>query len=95
MKQPETASPQAAKFFETNHEFLGELWARWQDEHEYEDINDYKLPLQREADKFGVTITKMHKRPFGCTFKVNERGHDHKVYQIKVTGTKCSFLRIA
>lgn len=91
----EKASTQAAKFFDANHKFLVELWARWQDEHEYENINDYSVPIQREADKFGITIVKMHKRPFGFSFKVNEAGHEHKVYQLKVSSRNISFQRVA
>jgi hypothetical protein len=61
----------AAQFFEAAHETLGNLYSRWLDEHEYEDINDYQLPLNPIAEKFGVKITKMTKKPFGCHFETD------------------------
>ena len=46
------------------------LIARWQEEREHEDINEYRPHLQREAPD-GVEITGMTKRPFGCRFSID------------------------
>ena len=49
------------------------LYDRWQDEHEYEDIKDYAKPLEnivsRIIDK-DIKLT-MTKRPFGFKFRSN------------------------
>ena len=66
-------TPQALAFFNTAGDTLAYLWSRWQDEKEYEDINDYAKPLQSLADAAGVTIVKMTKRPFGCVIAVEEK----------------------
>jgi hypothetical protein len=49
-------------------QLLVNLAERWQDEKEFEDIKEYQTPIQTVATKFGITISGMTKRPFGCTF---------------------------
>ena len=41
------------------------LYERWQDESEYEDINDYLKAIQKHIPE----AYKIHKRPFGFTAK--------------------------
>ena len=84
-------SKNAAGFFKESVETFGYLYNRWQDEMEYEDIKDYQLPLNPIAKKFGVTILKMNKKPFGCDFTV-----DGKTYKITVSATriKCQLHRV-
>lgn len=49
-------------------DFLCYLWARWQDEKEYEDINDYLKAIQiRIPGAF-----KMTKRPFGFVSRCDD-----------------------
>lgn len=55
----------AKKFFDRSADLLGNLWARWQDEKEYENIADYLAPLQPIADECGVTLDRMSAKPFG------------------------------
>lgn len=50
-------------------EMFGNLYERWLDEHEYEDINEYAKVL---SDNIGVPITQSHKRPFGFTFQCDD-----------------------
>lgn len=45
---------------------FGSLQNRWQDEQEYEDINDYAIPLK----KLGLDVVKMVKRPFAAHVRV-------------------------
>jgi len=66
--QPST--PEAIKFCNNAEKTMNYLYARWLDEKEYEDINDYRKPLEPIAQSCGVIITSMNKRPFGCTFTV-------------------------
>lgn len=46
-------------------------WSRWQDEREYEDINDYAQLFTKAIEKSGFQLIKMTKRPFG--FIVNPK----------------------
>ena len=85
-KQP---SKNAAGFFKASVESFGYLYNRWLDEMEYEHIKDYQLPLNPIAKKFGVTILKMNKRPFGCDFTV-----DKKTYKITVNATRMQCRQI-
>ena len=41
------------------------LYERWQDEYEYEDINDYLKVIQKSLPE----AFKIHKNPFGITAK--------------------------
>lgn len=49
---------------------LSNLAERWADEHEYEDINEYKKVLEPKVKEFGVTIKDMVKKPFGFNFTI-------------------------
>jgi hypothetical protein len=95
MKTPKQTTAQnqpsknASGFFNESIDKFGYLYNRWQDEMEYEDIKDYQLPLNPIAKKFGVTILKMNKRPFGCDFTV-----DGKTYKIAVSATRMQYRRI-
>jgi len=82
-------SKNAAGFFNESIDKLGYLYNRWQDEMEYEDIKDYQLPLNPIAKKFGVTILKMTKKPFGCDFTV-----DGETYKITVSATRIQCRQI-
>jgi len=44
------------------------LAERWADEHEYEDIKEYAIPLR----KLGLTIVAMTKRPFGAIVQLDD-----------------------
>ena len=66
-------TPEALAFFKASQRVMEVLWERWQDEGRYEDINEYAKPLQPIANKAGVKIVKMTKRPFGCIFAVGEK----------------------
>lgn len=83
-------SQSALDFFKAAKETVLYLAMRWQDESQFEDINDYKTPLIELAIKHGVTIEKMTKRPFGCVFVT-----DGKRFQLKCTSRVYSYVRIA
>lgn len=82
-------SKKAADFFHESVDKFGYLYNRWLDEMKYEDIKDYQLPLNPIAKKFGVTILRMNKKPFGCDFTVDE-----KTYKITVSATRMQYRRI-
>ena len=95
MKTPKQTTAQnqpsknAAGFFNESIDQLGYLYNRWLDEMEYEDIKDYQLPLNQIAKRFGVTILKMNKKPFGCDFTV-----DGKTCKITVSATRIQCRQI-
>lgn len=63
-----------------NHaELLFGLWRRWQEEKEYEDIQDYFLVIQKHIPE----AYKITKRPFGVHCKCDD-GNIH--IQIKRSG---------
>jgi hypothetical protein len=63
-------SQKAIDLFHSVAQTVANLGGRWQDEKEYENIEDYKKALEPRATPFGATITKMSKRPFGFDFTV-------------------------
>ena len=73
----------ASQFWSACEETMGSLVGRWSDEKEYEDFNEYRIPLDKIAAKHGISITSMSKRPFGCKFVVV--GQEHVPYQMSIT----------
>lgn len=85
-----TANDQVASaFFREAMPKLEYLWARWQDEREYEDIKDYMLPLKPIAEKHDVELIRMTKRPFGIVFNVKGT-----VYQTSTTSMRHSLKQL-
>lgn len=69
-------TPKQLKSILNNENFqntIFNLYDRWQDEHEYEDIKDYAKPLENIVSKIiGKDIElAMTKRPFGFKFISN------------------------
>lgn len=85
-----TPTPEAAAFFDAAYQLFANLYGRWLDEQEYEDINDYIVPLQPIAAEHGVALTKMTKRPFGVQFTVGVR-----VFHMTCSSRACQWKRIA
>lgn len=79
----------ANKFFEDSQNLVGNLYGRWQDEKEYEDINDYGKPVQKALEKIGGKLVSMHKKPFGFTYELG--GYQ---YRVKYTAKEYSFGRV-
>jgi hypothetical protein len=48
---------------------MSQLYVRFQDEKDYEDINDYAVPFKKKLPK-GFSLVKMSKRPFGFVFNI-------------------------
>lgn len=69
---------------------LDNLYGRWLDESQYENINDYGKVISA-ALPAGITLTKMTKRPFGFHFTV---GTD-AVYALTTTTRSMGWKRIA
>lgn len=67
------------------------LYERWSDEHEYEDIAEYRPPIEK-ALPAGVSISTMTKRPFGFTFKVE--GFE-ATYAMYATARMVAWKRVA
>lgn len=58
-------------FMNANIQLLGNLWCRWQDEKEYEDISEYGDCIAKKfpADA-GWKVVKTTKRPFGVVIGI-------------------------
>lgn len=66
-----------------------QLYYRWLDESEHEDINDYAAPINKALKKHGVQVKKMTKRPFGFTFELGDG-----LYAVTVTSKGYSYKLI-
>ncbi len=66
------------------------LYDRWQDEKEYEDIADYAIPLRKHLPE-GWTLQVMTKRPFGFKFDIGTEA----VYTAFVKASGYGWSRIA
>jgi hypothetical protein len=80
----------AALLYQSLHNLMLNLYERWQDESEYEDVKDYGVNLQKAVEEIGGKFIKMSKRPFGFTYILADA-----TYQMSVTSTKYSYKRIA
>ena len=76
-------------FYRRIQEGMLNLHARWQEEKEYEDFNDYENVFRTWIPK-GFALIKATKRPFGFTFQV---GTD-AVYSITCSSKTYSWGRI-
>lgn len=82
-------TPEALAFYKAAGNVLDYLAARWADEKDYENLDTYLLPLSPIADKTGVVLTGMTKRPFGVKYRVGE-----KVFHAFVRGNSYAYKRI-
>ena len=85
-----TTAVKACALFETMMKPMMSLYDRWQDEHEYEDFNDYADLLKKEVELRNGVFVKATKRPFGFHFKVDDR-----TYAAKINAHQYSYVRIA
>ena len=49
-------------------DLMSALYARWQDEKEFEKLEGYALPIRPLLKQYGATFYSMTRRPFGCIF---------------------------
>lgn len=59
------------------------LEARWQDEKEYEDWNDYVADMKNVVQENGLSFIKATKRPFGVT-----AGNGKHIFSFLVKGNQ-------
>lgn len=71
-------------------DWLGYLYGRWQDEKEYEDINDYGKAFTKNT---GYPVIRMKKSPM--TFVFSHPKVADSVYELKVTARSTSWRRVA
>lgn len=77
----------AQQFFKVTAPLVSNLAARWADEHEYENIEDYLIPLKPIALEHGITLLRIQKRPFAIRFKAEGTEHTMTVSRTKITLT--------
>lgn len=80
----------AATLFKDIKDVIDNLYCRWQDEKQYEDIKDYQKPLASFLTKAQATDVKMNKKPFGFTCKIGDA-----IYQYTRTSREYGYSRIA
>lgn len=68
------------------------LYDRWLDEREYEDIKEYRAAFEKWLTKYhpDIVMVKFHKRPFGCTVYHKDAPHSH--FTIKCTTRHYSLM---
>ena len=64
--------------FDATENLISQLYGRWLNEKDYEDIHDYKRIIEQSIPK-GFTILKMVKRPFGFRFSIGTEA-EYSVY---------------
>jgi hypothetical protein len=79
----------AEKFYDKMENFVVSLYGRWQDEKDYEDINDYGTLIKKEVDKIGGKFIKMVKKPFGFLYSL-----DDVTYQISISNKNYTYKRV-
>lgn len=79
---PTASRAKAEHTFEHLQKLMSNLYARWLDEREYEDIAEYGKAVERNLPE-GVTFVKITKRPFGVHLKV-----DSLVFAIEINSTR-------
>ena len=74
---------------------MSSLYSRWLDEKDYEDINDYALPIKAIIEPL-ATLTKMTKRPFGFEFTLPcaEDTPNGSTYHVFMKSTQYGYKRI-
>jgi hypothetical protein len=80
----------ALQLFEKLQNLMVNLYSRWQDEKDYEDINDYGVNIKKYVVEIGGEFIKMNKRPFGFVYKL-----ENAIYQVIVRSSRYEYKRIA
>ena len=63
----------ATKAFFHVEDLLHVLYGRWLDERQYEDINDYAIPVRKALVGFKEVLSiKMTRKPFGFKMVINQ-----------------------
>ena len=67
--KPDPIQNTMMRVFNACENLLMNLYQRWSDEHEYENIDDYDVVLKPKVEGIpGVKFLKMNKKPFGFNF---------------------------
>jgi hypothetical protein len=73
--------------FDSLATLLGNLSARWADEHEYENLADYQARIAKDLPA-SISIVSMTKRPFGFKFTMGTNAVYHMFYGSRQAGWK-------
>ena len=77
----------ASEVVKATQPMLENLHFRWQDEHGYEDFDQYADAMKASVEKQGATFVKASKRPFGYTMVVSGRE-----FAVSVTSRKIKLM---
>lgn len=89
-KRQEERRQVALKLWNDLTDLMFNLYSRWQDEKEYENINDYAEPIKPKVEAIGGKFIRMNKRPFGFDYQLNG-----VTYKILVKSTGYEYKRIS
>ena len=89
-KSDKEPSQRAAALFKGVEQVIENLYFRWLDEREYEDIKDYARAIIPIVNRYGCEFVRMSKKPFGFDFKA-----DGRTYALRVGNKTYSYKRIA
>lgn len=70
VEAPLATTQKAAAFYRDIQKLFGDLYYRWQDEKEYEDINEYGAAIVRNFPNRVEDLT-MRKSPFAARFTID------------------------
>ena len=82
-KKDEKTVAAVKKVMSTVQDAMEYGYMRWQNEKDYEDINDYSILFEKKLDPLVIKFLKMTKRPFG--FKFTAGG---KKFQLAITAKR-------
>ena len=79
----------AEEIFDALQKTVENLYMRWMDEHEYEDIKDYGKVIDKELRMHGAQLITMKGKPFSFIYTANTER-----YLVKIAGGKYSYERM-
>jgi len=89
MKNENQIRYEGAKHFDSMEKIMSNLYARWQNEKDYEDFAEYVEVIKKNAIKNGAKFIKAGRRPFGYVWEMNDR-----TYQTEVSAKTIGYKRI-
>ena len=90
MAQEKSRQQKARELYEQLEEKMVNLYSRWLDERNYEDIRDYSVHFENDVQAIGGTFVRMTSRPFGFVYTL-----EGVSYQIAIAKDTYTYKRIS
>jgi len=88
-KQEQKRKETALKLYNDLNGIMNNIYERWLDEKEYEDINEYAVLFQPKVEEVGGQFIGMTKKPFGFKYVLEDA-----TYHVYVSGSTYGYKRI-